>query len=207
MPTPHIIAVQNHRLEGRNDQHWISLDLPRRPTTKERRSQTSVLTSPTNLCTRTMSSVTSATRKTFSLGSSGLWRPCPSTSGRTGSTGCRFGIMANPTVEDEQLAGLNYSTCQSSYFSWFVCKVWNSSWWQVWERIEEVCRKTVLLAHKEMQGAAESSSRLVAQFCRGLLEWNLLLAPVGNYFWAKLCIFLVYWIYFPVHPQVHLQLL
>ena len=32
-------------------------------------------------------------------------------------------------------------------------------WSQVWERIEDVCRKTVLLAHKEMQLAAESSSR------------------------------------------------
>ena len=34
-------------------------------------------------------------------------------------------------------------------------------WSQVWGRIEDVCRKTVLLAHKEMQEAAMSSTRLI----------------------------------------------
>ena len=34
-------------------------------------------------------------------------------------------------------------------------------WSQVWGRIEDVCRKTVLLAHKDMQVAATSTTRWV----------------------------------------------
>ena len=34
-------------------------------------------------------------------------------------------------------------------------------WSQVWGRIEDVCRKTVLLAHKDMQEAATSTTRWV----------------------------------------------